>query len=374
MVEGLDDHIHALELVQIPRDSLVQPFSDHYLQEITHNLQLKHFSKALELLQELCLNFPRTVEYPVKLGHLLYRQHKYMQAECYYVRALALDPHDLKEEIYLGLGQCYYRIRNYPASFSAFMNIEQTYPNSRFIDLVYLRLAMLYKIFRNYDSAMQLLLKLLRNNRVNKEILAEAFCCIGSIYQLQKNNELGVSYYINACKISKNFRVISCLIWGYLQVNPAFSVVLCKKYLQKPHEKYIISDIRLLQALALRNLGDFNGATIILEEQSLQFPMNIHYLQALGVIYYRMRLARKSFEKFQKTAAIEPCNVENLNNLGIIYRDLEMEKEFYQTYSLVLMLRKQNVEKEDFIPSTLRDLQIIEPVLDIFDFPLNNPN
>ena len=372
MVEAFDDDVQILDLRCIPQYSLVQPISDQCLQEINQYLQLRNFTKAGEILQHLCSAFPRNAEFPMKLGHLLYIQHKYLYAEQYFRCALALNPTDLKEEIYFGLGQCYFRLKNYAASFSAFTNIEQAYSSSRFIDAVYLRLAMIYKISSDYDSAMKLLLKLLRNNRVNKEILAEAFCCIGSIYQLQKNNEVSINYYSNACRISKSFRAVSCLIWGYLQVNPKLSDLLCRKYLQKRHEKYIFGDIRFLQALALRNLGDFQGATEILEELTKHFPMNIHYLQALGIIYFRLRLLRKALQNFQSTAGIVPCNIENLSNLGIVYRDLGMEKEFYQIYSLVLIMKKQRVEKEDFSPCNLKELQIVEPILDIFDFPLNS--
>lgn len=350
---------------------LMQSDLQEALNQFDHSLALHNPQKAGEILHLLCVKSPENAEFPLKLGHLMYRQMNYAKAEYCYKYALLKNSENLKPEICFGLAQTYFQTKNYSDSFVYFKTIADSFPQYPLIDVVMFKLAMIYKISRDFENAVTVLLRLVRKQPICSNLLSDALSCLGQIYEIQGKMKNGLNCYVQACAASKTFQSISCLIWAYISRKPKFAENICQKYLKKKKAPYITSDIRFLQALACMKMEEFSKAAELIEEQLQAFPLNVWYAQYLGICYYRMKQLPKALAKFQMVSAVLPFSVENLNNLSVVFRDSGLENEFHQTYSLNLLMRNQMVRVEEFSKKTLSELAVKEPVLDIFDFPLN---
>lgn len=335
---------------------------------IDSNLASKNFIEAESSLVLLSLKYPENPEYPSKLGHLMYKLKDYQKAETFYKLALEKSTENPQAEIYFGLGQSYFESKNYPDSLSAFSLVLNNYPDFELIYLVYLKLAIVHRHMKDLDLAVKLLSKIIENaKKVNKSLLVEALCCLAGIYDSLGKEKFALNLYMRAGKITKNFTSISCLAWAFLKINPKVTESVCRKYLRVDRPQHEWSDISFLQALSAIKASNFAVAANLLEMQLRHYPKNIIYMQYLGISYFYLGLHDKALEIFKNVDLVHPCNFENLNNLAILYKKEGLEIEAHRTYCNALMLRSQVFGANE----GLNGLTILEPKIEISDFPLN---
>lgn len=348
---------------------------DLSLAEIDKNLKINCLSKAEEILKNLADKYSANSEFLTKLGHLMYREKKYSKAEEYYTKALEKAPEDLRPEIHFGLGQVYYQTKLYSDSYLAFTLIVNTAPGFKLIDAVYLKLASIVKAFKDYDSSVTYLMKILKNKNANKKIIAEALCSLGHCYELQGKFETSLKFYKKAGKVFKNFRTISCIAWGFLRTFPKVTESICAKFLKTDKPVHESSDLCFLRALALIKLGDVLKAVELLKTLVQNFPLNSLYAQYLGIAYYQAKEYSKALEMFQSVMIFSPLAEENIHNLSATYRKLGFKAESFDILSKnPSFVLDESTLTNSLIKNTVNKLKIREPVINIYDFPLNETN
>ena len=345
------------------------------ISEFNDSLAMGDSEKAEEILNCLSTLYPENAEFPLKLGHLMYKVRKYPKAESYYKLALEKGDEKFTSDIYFGLGQTYFQAERYSDSHLAFTLLINNDPNYKMIEIAYFKLASIMKHLKDYNNAAKFLIKCLKTETKNKNIIAEALCQLGSVYDLQGKSNLSLKFYKQAATLVKSFRTASCLAWGYLKIKPSISEAICKKYLTKTMPLYERCDISFIRALALMKMDKFSEACKILEEQISLYPMNIYYHQHLGIAYYKIEEHSKALEIFQNVMVISPFNKENLHNLSIAYRKLGLKNEAFQIICKIKMILNEEIEGLD--PSIelnkIKNLDIKDLIIDITSFPLNIP-
>ena len=207
------------------------------ISEINTCLRLKQFSRIDSLLLT-AMRSPIDSEVLVKLGHLLYRIKRYEKSIISYSKALEDDKLVHKDEVIFGLGQVYYKLKRYSDSFLYYSLLKSNYPSCIYIDYITIRMSLIYKFNKNFDSAVSVLLAILHDHAKNKNVYVEALCIVGNCYELQGELDIGLDYYIKAVEILKNFRTVTCVAWGYLSANPKMTEGICKKYLRRQRPNY----------------------------------------------------------------------------------------------------------------------------------------
>ena len=258
--------------------SLNNPFIKEAISEFDNLLALGDFEKGEEILNSLCSKYTENVEFPLKLGHLMYRLRKYAKAEYYYKIALEKNNQSFTSEIYFGLGQSYYHSERYSDSHLAFTFLVDNDPEFKMVEIAYFKLASIMKILKDYNKAVEYLLKCLKTKTKNKNIIVETLCQLGSVYEMQGKSRISFNFYIQASETIKNFRTVCCLAWGYLNVKPSTSDAICHKYLMKFRPQHESSDIYFLKALAQMKLKNLSKACLLLEEYVIFNLLRNHLL------------------------------------------------------------------------------------------------
>ena len=75
-------------------------------------------------------------------------------------------------------------------------------------------------------------------------------------------------------------------------------------------------------SLSLIKQKMYYRAIEIIKNEIETYPMNLLYLQYLGIIYYEVNNYHKASEIFQRILIINPMNPENIHNLNIAYQKL----------------------------------------------------
>lgn len=366
MLEYLESQL-TLQDSLLAKDSSIEIPS--ILQEVSQSLSLKNYDKAEELITFLALKSSENSEFYLKLGHLMYKEARYTKAEYYYNLALDKPSSPLMPEILFGLGQSLYQAKKFSDSFFTFTRIENSFPQYKYIDIVYLKLALIMKELKELTSSFKYLIKILQNPNALKNIVVEAMCTAGKIFELQGRKRVCLKFYCKASEVMWNFRSVTCVAWEFLTRNPVFSKSICLKFLRKSRIQYEHADVGFLLSLVYLKLEKFEEAAGILQKQLAMYPMNIFYIQYLGIIFFHLEAYGKALEMFQSVLTIKPFSHENLNNLAITYLKLGLTTEAHQSLNTALLL--QNISIESCGRNHLDSATIVEPFIDILEFPLN---
>lgn len=340
-----------------------------FLSQVDENLSK---GKYLEVEQSLIKAFLLTSnqsEFPIKLGHLMYKQKRYQEAEAYYRQALRNAIESERIEIHFGLGQVYYQSRLYPDSYLAFSFLINSNPAHELSKIAYLKLAAICKKTNDSNNALSLIVKLITQTNPNNKILAEAFCLIGSCYEIQGNLKKSHEFYMKSINLTKNFRTVTCVAWSYLRINPVVTLSACRKYLRKNRPIYEWTDIKFLEAIGQLKLKNFSKSASILEEQLKVYPNNCFYLNLLGVVYYNNKSYTQALQVFRYLASAVPSCEINVKNLCAVYHKLNLHDDALNTYSSFHQM--SNLDLSYNLLTEIKEFNVQELAFDITDFPLN---
>ena len=178
--------------------------------EINSCLRDQNYS-TIDSLLVFALKKPIDSEILVKLGHLMYRLNNYPKAEIIYNHVLENEQSTNVDDALFGLGQTYFKLKRYSDSFLRFTILLNNYPDYKCIDLVTLKVSLIYKFINDFNSTLTSSLKLLNKKNLNKNVCAEALCIIGSCYELQGKIDLSNELYYKAAEKAKSFRTVTCM-------------------------------------------------------------------------------------------------------------------------------------------------------------------
>ena len=179
--------------------------AEEIIVEIDSCFRAGAMSTAEELFRILIEKNPEKAEYPMKLGHLMFKLKKYSVAERYYKDALENASDSQRPEIYFGLGQVYFETLMYTDSFLAFSLLLEAAPNYKFANFVQLKLGIILTSLGDYNSAVSYLIKIISNKNEKKSLKAEALNAMAKSYELQGRLELSKSLY----KKAKKYKLIA---------------------------------------------------------------------------------------------------------------------------------------------------------------------
>lgn len=288
------------------------------LSQVSVYLSEENFQMALVCLQELSSIDPMNCEYLVKLGHICYRLNNNKSAELYYNSALALKNTRLNSEIWFGLGQIYFQMKNYAKCYSAFFCLLSEYPDHEFQSICMMKLGVACKNLGDLTSSEYYLKRCLDRNDLSIQLKIEAKCQLGGLYDLTNNPKQAQIYYYSASKGLKNFRTLTCLAWTFLPTKPNITLEICQKFSSETISEQL--DVKFLTVLANLHLGSTEKAKSTLEEIVSVNRQNRVYLQYLAIIYQRLSEFDKAVEVCRRIAEMWPANGIAWMNLGIAFK------------------------------------------------------
>lgn len=331
----------------------------------------KHDSAEKMLLSLAEKNQKRSVYY-IKLGHLMYKLKQYSKAADYYKISLEDASQDELPEIQFSLGQVYFHSDLIIESLGFFTALNEACPSFKFINIAYLRMSLIFKKLKDYNSALFYVTKIIKESSVPKQFLAEAICVAGSCFELQGNTRKSLGFYKNALKVYPNFRTVTCAAWGYLNENPSLTIKICQKYLANAIPDYESNDINFLYSLACYRKKNYQEACQKLESIVSNAPSIKLYNEYLGIVYFAMNEHLKALQMFQKVHEKIPLNCDNLNNMALAYKNLGSLSDCLHILNSVILFDSCS-NPEEFIENIKKKgtFNIKEPTVDILAFPLN---
>ncbi|OMJ87844.1 hypothetical protein SteCoe_10325 [Stentor coeruleus] len=325
-----------------------------------------------EMLLSLAEKNQKRSVYYIKLGHLMYKLKQFSKAVNYYKLSLEDASQDELPEIQFSLGQVYFHSDLIIESLGFFTALYEAYPNFKYINLAYLRMSLIFRKLKDYNSALFYVTKIIKESSVSKQFLAEAICVAGNCFELQGNIRKSLGFYKNALKVYSNFRTVTCVAWGFLNENPNLTIKICQKYLKKDIPEHESNDINFLYSIACYRIKKYQEACQRLELIVRDTPNIKLYNEYLGIVYLAMNEYLKALQMFQKIHEKNPLNCDNLNNMALAYKNLgSLSDCLHILNSVVLFNSSGNPEEfiEDFKNKGI--LNIKEPLVDILTFPLN---
>jgi tetratricopeptide (TPR) repeat protein len=333
------------------------------LNEILSYLDSKNPDKVFSQIQELeSLN--TSSEVFLKLGHLFYKKNFPNLAEFLYKKILPTLQGDLNAECLFGLGQVYYDLKNYRDCHTIFSIISEFYQDFSYLGLIRLKLAKIQVFFKDFESALIMIKKILTPASICKNIFVEAMVLVASIKEAQGKTVQSLKLCIKALSISKTFTSVSSFCLLLLEKNPKKTEKICRKFWGNVSETGEWSDLCFLRALAIMKTGFLEKALSSLQGLVDSFPKNYFYLEFLGICYLKLAEVRKALECFYCARVIRPDDLGNLKNIAFCFKNLGEKNEALRILAFV--------NPAENMAEGLGKLEIFEPKMKILDFPTND--
>ena len=308
-----------------------------------------------------------------KLGHISFKLKKFRESESYYLNALNCSQTQHLEEIWFGLAQLYFSIKNYKQCISAFLSLLLLNPTFKYSSLCYLKLGISSSKLKDFENSLNYLEKSLIKNDLPIDLKAVALCHLGSVKQAMGKDENINGVFKEAAEFIRNFLTGICLCWVYMNTDPIKVLNLCNKMVSESSIIEEITDLKLFKAIALIKMSKYEEAGKILNLLTRRYPNNLVYGQYLAILFYKTGNYVQAGQVLEYLKLVWPFHLNVMVNYVRIMRKLqrfsESETTKMQIMGILMIHSYTNDEILEFLDE--RSSELNEPVFVLTDCPIS---